>query len=320
MRFISKKSFSKAAENLFIAQPSLSAMVKKLEKELGFTIFDRRKKPLTTTPKGEIYISYIEECLENEKMMKKRISSLGEKPSRELFIGGGSFLSFVVYPMACREIRRTIPDLSVRIDMGANGTIHNIKDKVSSGTLDLAISYTLDPLRFGSIPILEERYYFTVRRDFPGAQRFTPYSVSLEDVVSGKTYVPKHGYCVPLDLPLLRTMSLPSMNLDAYISDFPQANLNISNMRSGEMYYELMLQGLGVDISSDLIIAEKKEKSQNVLFIPIELPYGKRVASFIYKKGAELSENAVEFIKIVKSFCKDKNSFYKLLDNRYHII
>lgn len=43
------KSVSKAAENLFISQPALSAIVKKEEKRLGVELFDRQYKPLQLT-------------------------------------------------------------------------------------------------------------------------------------------------------------------------------------------------------------------------------------------------------------------------------
>ena len=41
-----ERSFSKAAANLFISQPSLSANVKRIEKKIGYPIFDRSTKPL----------------------------------------------------------------------------------------------------------------------------------------------------------------------------------------------------------------------------------------------------------------------------------
>lgn len=41
-----EKSFSKAAENLFISQPSLSANVKRMEQKIGMPVFDRSTKPL----------------------------------------------------------------------------------------------------------------------------------------------------------------------------------------------------------------------------------------------------------------------------------
>ena len=51
-----EKSFSKAAERLFVSQPSLSAMVKKEESDYGITIFDRTTTPVSLTPDGEYYI------------------------------------------------------------------------------------------------------------------------------------------------------------------------------------------------------------------------------------------------------------------------
>ena len=53
------KSFSKAAANLFISQPSLSANVKRVEKKVGFPIFDRSTKPLSLTECGKEYIQSV---------------------------------------------------------------------------------------------------------------------------------------------------------------------------------------------------------------------------------------------------------------------
>ena len=44
-----EKSFVKAAEKLYVSQPSLSITIKRIEQELGITIFDRRIKPLVLT-------------------------------------------------------------------------------------------------------------------------------------------------------------------------------------------------------------------------------------------------------------------------------
>ena len=53
-------SFSKAARNLFISQPSLSAAVKKAEKQIGFPIFDRSSNHIQLTELGKEYIRSIE--------------------------------------------------------------------------------------------------------------------------------------------------------------------------------------------------------------------------------------------------------------------
>ena len=59
-------SFSKAARNLFISQPSLSAAVKKAEKQIGFPIFDRSSNHIQLTELGKEYIRSIEIIMDVE--------------------------------------------------------------------------------------------------------------------------------------------------------------------------------------------------------------------------------------------------------------
>ena len=71
-------SFSKAARNLFISQPSLSAAVKKEEAQIGFPIFDRSSNPIQLTDLGKEYIRSIEIIMDVELYqryagVKKRI-------------------------------------------------------------------------------------------------------------------------------------------------------------------------------------------------------------------------------------------------------
>ena len=56
-------NFSAAARSLFVSQPALSASVKKVEKNLGITIFDRSTNPITVTPAGRVCIESIEKIL-----------------------------------------------------------------------------------------------------------------------------------------------------------------------------------------------------------------------------------------------------------------
>ena len=58
-----ERSFTKAAQKMFLSQPALSAMVKKAEKKIGTPIFDRSTSPLRLTPAGEYYIEQAEKIL-----------------------------------------------------------------------------------------------------------------------------------------------------------------------------------------------------------------------------------------------------------------
>lgn len=52
------KSISKAAELLYISQPSLSRFISSLEQELGILLFERKSNGISLTEAGEIYVEY----------------------------------------------------------------------------------------------------------------------------------------------------------------------------------------------------------------------------------------------------------------------
>ena len=62
-----EKSFSKAAQKLYITQPALSTAIKKVEKKIGTPIFDRSTSPIGLTPGGEVYIDAIEKLFALEQ-------------------------------------------------------------------------------------------------------------------------------------------------------------------------------------------------------------------------------------------------------------
>ena len=49
------KSFTRAAEQLYISQPSVTTAIRRLEDELGIILFERNKKQAVLTPEGEIF-------------------------------------------------------------------------------------------------------------------------------------------------------------------------------------------------------------------------------------------------------------------------
>ena len=61
------KSFSLAAQELFISQPALSRAIKNAEAGLGAPIFNRKTIPVSLTEEGKIYIEAIEKMLQIER-------------------------------------------------------------------------------------------------------------------------------------------------------------------------------------------------------------------------------------------------------------
>ena len=80
------KSFSKAAKELFISQPSLSASIKRIEKKMGYPIFDRSTKPLQLTEYGEAYIRAVEQMMMIKNEFSNYINDLGELKAGCLYL------------------------------------------------------------------------------------------------------------------------------------------------------------------------------------------------------------------------------------------
>ena len=66
------KNITAAAEKLFISQPSLSAAIHSLEKEMGVNAFARSNKGISITKEGEELLSYARNLLEQAAIMKER--------------------------------------------------------------------------------------------------------------------------------------------------------------------------------------------------------------------------------------------------------
>lgn len=75
-------SFNKAAEALFISQPSLTMAVQDLEKQIGITIFNRSNRGVTLTPEGEEFIARANELLNHFKSVVARYDEESQKKKR----------------------------------------------------------------------------------------------------------------------------------------------------------------------------------------------------------------------------------------------
>ena len=73
-----ERSFIKAAQNLFISQPSLSATVKRIEQQIGYPLFDRSTKPLGLTECGARYIRAVEQIMSVEHEFSNFVNYWGD--------------------------------------------------------------------------------------------------------------------------------------------------------------------------------------------------------------------------------------------------
>ena len=101
-------SFSKAAQKLYVSQPWLSSVVKKVEREIKAPIFDRSTTPISLTPAGQYYIQQVEKVMKIEEEMRAHFAQLSNQETK-LHIGSSMFFCTYVLPQLFQEFRAASP-------------------------------------------------------------------------------------------------------------------------------------------------------------------------------------------------------------------
>lgn len=108
-------SFSKAAEELYIGQSSLSMAIQRIENELGMPLFERKHHPIRLTAAGKAYIEYYHKVKPAEENMLSFIRDLNSLKTGIFAIGGTHYLlSYILQNAICR-FARAYPAIDLQI-------------------------------------------------------------------------------------------------------------------------------------------------------------------------------------------------------------
>jgi DNA-binding transcriptional LysR family regulator len=178
------KSFSKAAEELYISQPALSATIKRVEEEIGLPIFDRSSNPIQLTLAGEYYIESIENIMTLEKEMRSNFNSLLDSNRGTINVGGASFFCTYILPTLAQEFKRKYPNYTVNI-LEANAD--DLVKCLRSGIVDIILDVEKrDPKLFDSLVWAEEHILLAVPRFYEVNNKLEKYRLTFDDVANGQ--------------------------------------------------------------------------------------------------------------------------------------
>ena len=130
-------SFTRAAEELFLAQPSLSVQIRKLERELGVALFERLGRRVALTTAGEAFLEHVEPALFHLEQARAQAIAVRNLSRGRVAIGVLPSVGATLLPGVLAEYRATYPRIDVRL------TEHNVSAEferlVHAGVLDLAV-------------------------------------------------------------------------------------------------------------------------------------------------------------------------------------
>lgn len=179
-----EKSFSKAAQELYISQPALSAIIKKLEKQLGYELFDRQTVPITPTEEGKAYLAAAEQILRVQKDLEIYIEDLRMLQTGQLTVAGTALYCSYVLPQIVSSYTARYPGVQLNFEEADSIRLY---EKLANDKIDLIIDGgETDENRFSIHLLFYEHILLAVPKTNPlndtlGEKRLTRREVSADD-------------------------------------------------------------------------------------------------------------------------------------------
>lgn len=283
-----ERSFSRAAEKLYIAQPALSQYILNLERELGTKLFDRSKNPISITYTGELFLQKAKMIIEIEDELHNEIRNSIQSDKGRLIIAISPNRGSYFLPKVLPAFSQVYPNVEIKLQ---EGLTNSYADLLTKDMADVAIlAGPIDDERLDNVPIQKEDIMLAVA---PG-HRLVEYAQDNGD-----------------DYPLI---SLGLFKDEQFIISRPGQGLRIMadelfesagfkpkiylETQSFETAHRLALSGLGVAVSASTLGPTNLRDPLKYLK-PLEKSFSRTIV-IAYKKRKTIPWTIREFVNISK--------------------
>lgn len=285
LQIAQERNFSRAAEKLHIAQPSLSQQLSKLEKELGVLLFQRNTSSVELTYAGARFVEQAEAILAAAELLRQEMEDISQLRSGRVVVGSMPITGAHLLPHVLPLFKSKYPAIEIAL---LEDSSMNLEKLTAGGQTDLSLlslplaADGLDYEELGREPI-----DLAVPPGHPLAGRaVSGKATALRELESEPFIVLKQGQGFrKLTFELCRSAGFE-----------PRVVFESSNM---ETIKSLVAAGMGVTLVPHFIARAPRSE-----FVPVYLPLAEpvpfRTLVIAYRKGRSLSKAALAFIETFK--------------------
>ena len=297
-----EKSFSKAAQNLYISQPSLSARIKKIEQQIGAPIFDRSTTPLRMTEVGEAYISASEKIFQIEQDMENYINDLNTLKSGNITIGASNLFAAYILPPIITKFKKCFPDINIRL---TEGNTTQLEELLCNNTVDMVFDNNhYDNILYDKGLYSEEAILLAVPRTFSVKDEVREYQLTPQDL-QNKTYFSLECPAVPLhafsQIPFImltpgNDTRIRGDKLCREAGFHPDIVLEFNQQATAYMAASTQM---GATFTSDILVS-RQPSFDNLVYYKLEGEAARRKVYFYYKRHKFKTRAMEEFIRMIQ--------------------
>ena len=294
-----EKNISKAAEKLFISQPSLSKFLIGLEKETGHKLFLRNRNQLEITEEGKIYLKYAKKFLALEKHMAEELSARRRNNHCSLSLGITPWINSYITLETLNRFEEKYPRVSLNIseDFG-----QNLFSMLIAGQLDLVFSNVTSivkeqlPSYYTYTPVMRDRLLIVVPKALSESKGIYAGETSAENPFR-LTTLPFHGCRVITGKPRQHLYTITTQIIEAY----QLAPSSIVESQNVDNCLNMVESGHGISFVSEIYVKNGPPlKHSDIFYVDDEtFDYTRYV---IYDKRPKLQEIAA-LISIIQDIC-----------------
>lgn len=275
-----EQSFTKAAEQLHITQPTLSRQLAAFEEELGITLFIRKGKSITLTEEGILLKRRALEIINLEERTLEELKGTQEVVEGTVTVGCGEFAAVETFAEICKKYKDKYPLVQIAIHTATADTIHEMMNK---GLVDIGMF--MEPVNtegFDYIRIKDSDHWVV--------------GMKPDDPLAMKQYIEKKDLLgKPLILP--ERMGVQSELANWFGKDFSKLNISFTSnlgtnsgvMAANGLGYPVSIEGAAKYWRNDILVQRRlypEITSGTVIAWRRNIPYSQAVRRLIEKINA----------------------------------
>ena len=289
-------SFSKAAEELYISQSSLSMAIQRIEAEFGTPLFDRHQHPVSLTQAGKELVRYYQEVKPLQRDVRSRIQDIEELRSGSFALGGTHYLLSYILPETIVHFAQQYPGIELKIVEAQSGSF---KDLLASCQIDLCLKCDVSDPKLQTIAhAFFDRLYLAVPKEQVETLGLAENAMTGAQIREGSVNAVDY-YFRTEDLEKITFLQLtPGNNLYSRSEEiFRQLGARPKNTIHFHQFvtaYNLAGSGLGCTLASSRLIS--RHDHPGLVYYELPTPLMIRDFHFTIRKDAYIS-------RCMRAFC-----------------
>ena len=249
------RHFGRAAEACNVTQPTLSAMIGKLEEELNAKLFDRNRQPICPTPVGEQVLRQAKEVLAQADSIKDIVEEEKHSLNGTFRVGILPTIAPYLLPRFFPQLMKKYPTLDIRV---REMKTHEIKEALLQGDIDAGILAQIEGLEeYEQTHLFYEKYEGYVSRE---DALFAKETLRTSDVASSRDlWLLDEGHCFRDQMVRFCQMKSSQTSQLAY------------NLGSMETFMRMVESGKGITFIPELAVMQLNGE-QKELVRPFAIP------------------------------------------------